>query len=324
MTFDRRLALVVPLAAAVLAGACGDYSNEDLEFMNALPQGSDVHAEIPPVSSALELTNEAELAQKTHDVTTNFNGLADTFVSLVDAVRSYPPTTRTPTSRTWGPFPADRAQMKNLDWQTRMIVSFDETVADQFDYEIDMHRDGNADTDWPTFMSGHFEAGHTARRGVGHVELDTAKVRAEGLDASDLGMLDDLVVDYATVADPITIDMTITDLADPASTNPAPVVVYHYSGFAGGQGKMVFDLLGNVIPGPATEDMRVTSQWLASGAGEAVLTVVSGDGVGSTQTECWGTDFAATYNSKPWAPLEQVPMPPPADPGALCPDISTP
>ena len=320
--FDRRLILVVPLAAAVLSGACGDYSNEDLEFMNALPQKSDLQASIPAVSSAVELANEAELAQKTHDVTNTFNGLTDGLLAIVDAVRSFSPTTRTPTSRTWGPFQTDKT--KNPDWQTKMTVSRDQTVADQFDYEIDVHKDGNADDDWPTFIDGHFQAGQTARRGMGHVELVTAKVRAEGLDVSDLGMLDHLEIDYDTLADPVTIDMTITDLADPASADPAPVVVYSYSRTAAGRGEMVFDIFANIITGPAIEDMRVTSQWLASGAGEATLMVVSGDGVGSTQTECWSASFVATYNDKPWATMEDVPMSPPGDPGDLCPDISMP
>ena len=291
--------------------------------MNALPERSDLSANMPPVSSALALADEAELAQKTHDVTNTFNGLADTLVSMVDWIRSFPPTTRTPDSRTWGPFGADPKKMKNLDWQTRMIVSRDQTVADRFDYEIDVHKDGNADTDWPTFISGFFDTAHTARRGVGHVELDTAKVRAEGLDVSDLGMLDNLKIDYQTVGDPLTINMTITDLPDPATSDPAPVVVYSYKANAAGRGQMVFDIFANIITGPAVEDMRVTSNWLPSGAGEAVLMVVSGDGVGSMQTECWGPDFVATYNNKPWSTTEDVPQPPPADPIGLCPDIST-
>ncbi len=324
MRSDRSSLLVPVVALVFLLGACGDYSNEDLEFMNAVPQSSDLHADIPAVTSAVELADEAELAKQTHTVTTTFNGLADTLVTLVDTVRSYSPTSRTPTSRTWGPFRFDKTKLKNLNWQMRVVVLRDQTVADRFDYEIDVHKDGNSDLDWPTFVGGFFDSGHTARRGVGHLVLDTVKVRAEGLDVSDLGMLDNLTIDYDTLDDPLTIDMTIKDLPVAGSADPGSIVVYSYSQTAAGQGEMIFDLIGNLIAGPAIEDLRVTSQWLSTGAGKATVNVLSGDGAGALQTECWNASFVATYNSKPWSAVEDVPANPPADPGDLCPAISTP
>jgi hypothetical protein len=322
MRSEHVLLLVLPVAT--LLGACGDYSNEDLEFMNAVPQSSDLHADIPAVTSAVELADEAELAKQTHTVTTTFNGMADTLVTLVDTVRSYPPTSRTPDSRTWGPFGFDKTKLKNLNWQLRVIVARDSTVADRFDYEIDVHKDGNADTDWPAFVSGFFDAGHTARRGVGQLLLDTAKGRAEGLDVSDFGALDNLTIKYDTLDDPLTIDMTINDLPAAGSPDPGSMVVYSYSQAAAGQGEMIFDLIGNLIAGPAIEDLRVTSQWLTTGAGKATVKVLSGDGAGLTQTECWNASFVATYNDKPWSAAEDVPATPPADPGDLCPAISMP
>jgi hypothetical protein len=325
MRSDRRFIVsLLPLLALPFA-ACGDYSNEDLEFMNAVPQSSDLHAAIPAVTSAVELADEAELAKQTHTVTTTFNGLADTLVTLIDTVRSYSPTSRTPDSRTWGPFRFDQTKLKNLNWWLRVVVSRSETVADRFEYEIDVHKDGNADTDWPAFVSGFFDAGHTARRGVGHLDLETAQVRAEGLDVSDLGTLDKLAIDYDTLDDPLTIDMTIVDLPAAGSADPGSMVVYSYSQTSAGQGEMVFDLIGNIITTtPAIEDLRVTSQWLTTGAGRATVDVLSGDGAGLIQTECWNASFAATYNSKPWSAAEDVPPNPPADPGDLCPAISMP
>ena len=85
---------------------------------------------------------------------------------------------------------------------------------------------------------------------------------------------------------------------------------------------MTFDVIGNLIPlTPAIEDMRVTSRWLSSGEGRADLTVVSGDGAGAMQTQCWDRSFQETYDSKPWAPTEDFPANPPGDPAAICPDI---
>ena len=315
---SRRLGLAL---AALLAAGCGNYSNEDLDYMNALPESSDLRANIPRVS-AVELADEAELARSTHNTTNGFNGLLMSLVGIVDTVRSYPPTARTATSRVWGPFPADRKQLKNLDWETRMTVSRDDTTPNQFDYEIAVHHAGAADTDWPVFISGRFRAGHTARRGVGHVELITAAVRAEGLDVSDLGMLDHLEIDYDTVGDPTWITMKVTDLPDPTSGDPPPLITYEYRATAAGQGQMTFDVFANVITvTSAVEDMKVVSSWLSTGEGRATLKIVAGDGVGLQQTECWNKSFQPTFNDKPWMPMEDVPENPPGDPVAVCPII---
>jgi hypothetical protein len=306
---------------AALAAGCGNYSNEDLEFMNALPERDALAVAIPPVTSAIALAREAELARATHDTTRGLNALSGSLVAIVDAVRSFPPTARTDSSRIWGPFPND-PKGKNPTWQTRMIVSRNDNTAGQFDYEIDEHEVGTADTDWSVFVRGFFLGGRSARRGTGHVELLTADVRAKGLDVSDLGVLDHLEIDYDTLADPLTLTMHITDLPDPGSTEPAPRAEYRYRANALGQGEMTFDLFKNVVPGDAIEDVRIVSQWLPTGEGMATLMVVSGDGMGvARQLECWDRSFAATYNDKPFAPGEDVPATPPGDPTGFCPVI---
>jgi hypothetical protein len=76
---------------------------------------------------------------------------------------------------------------------------------------------------------------------------------------------------------------------------------------------MAFSLTGNIVPGPAIETVTLNAGWLSSGAGKATLAVVSGDGVGLTQTECWDATFAVTYNDKPWSTAEDT-----GDP-SLCP-----
>jgi hypothetical protein len=320
MTSDRRVLLALPLAASCLflLGACGDYSNEDLAFMNALPENDELRVNLPARSAALAPATEAELARTTHDVTATFNGLLGDLTNMVDYIRSFPPTSRTPDSRTWGPYPTDRAQKINLDWKMRMIMSRDLTVPDQFDYEIDAHEDGTSDLAWIVYVRGSFLAGQTARRGTGHVELVTAGLRAAGFDVSGLGQLDNLVIDYNTLGDPISVNMTVTDLPTAGSSDPASQVLYGYEATAAGQGQMTFDLIGQLIAGPAIEDLRVTSKWLPTGEGIAVLMVVSGDGAGSQQTECWDSSFDATLNIKPWGTAaEQVA----GDQALVCPNI---
>jgi hypothetical protein len=300
MTCDRRIVLVLPLLAALVGAGCGNYSNEDLEFMNALPEQDELRANIPARSSAISSADEAELARMTHNATRDFNGLLATLVGMVDTIRSYLPTSRTPDSRIWGPYPADRRNMKNLDWQSRMIVSRDASDASRFDYEIAAHKAGTADTEWPIFLRGWFQAGKTARRGMGHVELVTANVRAAGMDVSDLNMLDRLEIDYDTTSSPISINMTLTDLPDPVSLK-ATMLVYSYKATAEGQGQMTFDVYGVIPPGTQDQHLSVTSQWLGTGEGRSRLAVVTGNGMGPQQVECWDRSFRETFNDKPWA-----------------------
>jgi len=92
--------VAVLLAAAAFA-ACGNYSNEDLEFMNAVPARQDFVASIP---RDLMPANEAELAKDTHGVINTFNGALD-FLKIADVIRMYPPTSRIPDGRIWGPAP---------------------------------------------------------------------------------------------------------------------------------------------------------------------------------------------------------------------------
>ena len=196
-----------------------------------------------------------------------------------------------------------------------MIIQRAPGDATLFLYEIDFHLVGAADTDGPWLLQGQFQVSGTARHGAGSFDVDTAAVRAEGLDPG-LGMLDHLHVDYSTVAFPVKVAMDVTNLPDPTMPNAAREAQYTYEAAADGQGQMTFDLFGNLVAGPQEEQVSVVSQWLGTGEGRATLSVVSGDGAGLAQTECWDHQFLPTYNDKPWSRAEDT-----GDP-SLCPDIA--
>jgi hypothetical protein len=293
--------LLVLIAVASLPGACGNYSNEDLEFMNVLPERDQLAAAIPARSSAITDAEEAELARTTHQVTATFNGMVDAFMAPVDAIRSFSPSSRTPDSRTWGPYPSQ----EHPGWLVRMIVRRDAVDRALFNYEIDFHLGGAADTDWPTLMAGHFQAGGTARRGTGSFDVTTAAVRAEGLDP-DLGFLDQMHVDYTTLAFPVTVTMAVTNLPNPADPGAIMSFTYTYKAAADGQGQMTFDFSGNLVAGPMLDVASVTSDWLGSGQGRAVARIIQGEAAGAQQIECWDASFRTSFNDKPWAPAEDV------------------
>jgi hypothetical protein len=301
------------LAAPVFAAACGNYSNEDLEYMNAVPAGSELTATLPAYASTLPASSEAELAQTTHSVTTQFNQMLDNALGGVDAIRSYAPTSRTPTSRIWGPFPSD----KQPGWDWKLTVSHDDPQSTVFGYELDVENTADPAGGWLTFLTGSFDATLGVRKGSGTLAMDTSKLTPAGF-PFDQGTapFTTLTVTYETLDTPTSVTMTIDRMAD--ATNAVSSVVYTYAAQADGSGQMSFTLTGNFIAGPAIETVAVVSAWLPSGAGKATETIEEGDDAGLTQTECWNASFASTYNDKPWST-------PPEDSGdpSACPSLPT-
>jgi hypothetical protein len=303
----RALALVLALPPLALAG-CGNYSNEDLEFENAFPDGDQIQPAIPPAKIAV--ADEADLAQLTHNVTTGLNGLLSAIVNLVDAIRSQPPTSRGDNSRTWGPAPANN----QFGWLARMMIWRDSTDPSQLDYDIAFHKAGGADTDWPELLTGWFRAGQTVRRGRGHFEIDTATLRAEGFDPN-LGLLDHMTVDYDTGGDPVVVQMDITNLPDPTNAAALLSAAYDYASALDGRRQMTFDFAANIVPGPMIETTRVISQWLDTGEGKATMTIVAGEALGAMEAQCWDRTFRADYTHKDWSP-------PDVGTPDVCPDIA--
>jgi hypothetical protein len=302
----RRTLVWVPLMLV----ACGNYSNDDLEYMNAVPAGTELVATLPAYSTALPLSREAELAQTTHSVTNQFNQMLDNALGGVDSIRSYAPTSRAATSRTWGPFPSD--QQPGWDW--KLTVSHDDPQSTVFGYELDVENTGAPAAGWLTFLTGSFDATEGVRKGIGTLTMDAGTLASAGF-PFDQGTapFTTLTVAYQTLGYPITVTMTI--LRTPDATNQASSVVYTYAAQADGSGQMSFTLIGNFITGPAIETVAVTAAWLPTGGGEATEKVEQGDGAGLVQTECWDASFAVTYNDKPWLPSEDF-----GDPAA-CPSL---
>src|SRR5450432_375787 len=297
----RLLRCTLLLMPAVFAAACGNYSNEDLEYMNAVPAGAQLTATLPAYSSTLPASSEAELAQTTHSVTTQFNQMLDNALGGVDAIRSYAPTSRTPTSRIWGPFPSD----KQPGWDWQLTVTHDDPQSTVFGYKLEVENTADLTLGWLTFLTGSFDATEGVRKGMGSLTMDTSALTPAGF-PFDQGTapFTTLTVTYQTLSYPINVTMTIDRTPDAA--NQASSVVYTFAAQADGSGQMSFTLTGNFIVGPAIETVAVTSAWLPTGAGKATEMVEQGDGAGLTQTECWDATFAATYNDKPWSASEDL------------------
>jgi hypothetical protein len=299
MTSDKWIGAIA-VACAVGAG-CGNYSNEDLEFMAAVPTTTELAVELP---AAVNTTTEAELAKKTHDSIATVNGALRSVLGLVDGIRAYTPSSRTDDSRTWGPFP----DQQHPGWSWELIVSRDPQTPTTFTYELQV-QDAGAGIPWLVFVSGSFDGAGGARLGSGRVAADFQSLADAGF-ALDAGAknLADLSIAYQNFdldGSPTEVTMTMDSTPDPV-TGAVTTLSIVYAILADRSGEMAFTLTGNLIPGPATEVLEVNSQWLSSGAGEGTMRVASGDGAGLQQTECWDSSFAPTFNLKPWSTEENV------------------
>ena len=297
-------AIVSPLVLVLaLAAGCGNYSNEDLEFMNAMPATEELSAEIP-ARSALTVGNEAELAKQTHNVVKVFNGLMFEMLGLVDLIRSFPPSERGPNMRSWGPVREDKPSQRA--WQWRFVV--ERTAPKTFAYELLLSRIAEPNTEWP-LLTGEFTSAEGARRGVGSFTMATDTLRAQGFPFDDGGLkIRSIDVEYATAELPIMVHMELLTYPDPADTSMWVTTMYDYGAQENGQGALRFSISGNLDPAtPAIETLTVTSRWLPTGEGRAEARIELGDGIGATETQCWGPDFNPTYTDKPWAPTPDAP-----------------
>ena len=286
MTSRNSSALLV--LAALCLSACGNYSNEDLDFQLALPEDGDLDAKLPQA-----LTNDAssEYYKATRQVVTTFNGGATALVGLVDRVRGHSPTSRNGAQRIWGPFSDDN----HPGWQIRVVM---ERFADpsapppafQISYSVQLRNTTQGGSSFFDFMTGNYKSSGSARRGEGDMHLDVQTARDAGYSVDDFGEMSQLSLDYHTLNYPITVNMNITNVAT-AKTLGA---TYGYSENADGSGQLTFDWTVDVVPGVAgATDVSFISRWLGSGAGRADAYLANGKvPVG---TDCWGLDTVADY-----------------------------
>jgi hypothetical protein len=289
---SNRLLLFACLGAIC---ACGNYSNDDLDFQLALPEQTDM--EVRMQLSVMRL-DSAEYYRATRTAITTFNDMVGKLIGLVDLVRGTTPTSRNGAERVWGPWPVD----KYPDWELRLVMQRSGLSPSllHMDYWLQLRPVGAGDSAWVSFLVGSYTSSGSARSGQGEVHLLASEPRAAGYPVDDdagLVELDRLDVTYDTSAFPIRVTMTVTNLPSAATRTGS----YQYFQNQDGSGQMRFDWQGTSDTG-AQVSATMQAEWIGSGAGRADLTaVLSADQptvVTTLGTDCWGDDSVATYSSR--------------------------
>jgi hypothetical protein len=294
------------LLLGCLAAACGgNLSNDDLEFLNALPAREDLASKLPggerSVSAGslrqrtdpLALGEPSQLYADTREASDEFNTGMDGLLTLLEEIRKLPPTTRAPDVRIWGPW-------QDSDHPGHEVRFAMKREAERFDYALQYRPTGSGEEAWWSAVEGSFRADGGLRKGEGAVRLLVAETKAHGFDVGGLAGMDRLDIVYQTRALPIRVQMRFV----PASTGTASEILYAYREIPGGLGEMGF-LLHDVdtLPGTRREELAILSRWTRDRGGVGVIAVTGGDvpaGFNATQVECWDASFRVTYMKRSW------------------------
>lgn len=310
------------LLLSCLCAACGgNFSNEDLEFFNALPVREELSSKLPGSGAGAQgvrrrvdrlqapgLGEPSQLYLDTRRASEEFNEGIYGLLTLLEGIRQVPPTAREPERRLWGPWPAQ----EHPGHEARFAM---QRQGAQFDYWLQFRPVRAGEEAWWSLLEGAFQADGGLRKGEGQLSLRLAEARARGLGIGGLAYLDRLDVSYQTRELPLRVEAHF--LLAPGQ--PTSEVRYAYREVTGGLGEMGFLLEdGNVVPGVRLEQLRLASRWTQDRGGVGLLSVTGGDvprGMTYTQVECWDASFRITYVARSWEGRAI------GDPAA-CPDVS--
>jgi len=306
---SRSLVGFAPLTSALLVVAllgCGNYSNEDLAFVEALPEQGDLQASLPRQGTLT--VNADDWYRTTKALIAIFNGAVEKSLALIGSIRHQYPTRRINHGRVWGPYPAE--DKPGWSWMMVMRETNPAGGGSLFTYQLGFVPRGSANENaLIAVLSGTFAPSATTRGGHGTINVDTAEARLNDIPL-DNDNLASLKGSYANDAWPRTIELTwipVTPNPPPAQDpkGPGDSSKSHYSFQLeqSGEGRVTYsyDDAGNPasLPGPAGLDQfGVVSRWQPTGIGRADAKVTSGDFAGATITHCWDDSLQTSYKAE--------------------------
>ena len=284
--------ILVPslVVLTVVVAACGDYSNEDIVFLEAIPNASALSIKVAAGPSTA-LTADASLHTDTVVTAQGVNAALGVILGLLDLVRTLPPSHRTATSRTWGPF--DDHSHPGFEIE----VTLTRGASGPYDFAFAERKVLGGGAFTPVITGTFFT--QSAHLGHGTLHFATSSQAQVGFDGGNPN-LSTLDVVYANDQSPRRVTTTIagTDEKDgrPVSTT------YAFEEAPDTSGKLVFDLSTDFLGDGGKEDLHLVSVWRADGAGRSdgeisgdALNMLLGDGGSDRIAECWNANFAETY-----------------------------
>ena len=278
-------------SALLLLAACGNLSNEDLAFLEALPQKDQLHLSVPGNGTSQNLCSlgSADVWTNAKSTGDGINAVVDSTTALVDQIRAIPPTTRDTDSRTWGPFPD--GQHPGFLVQVNMSRELDAAgVPWRWLYSIEERK---PPADFVPILEGEF-FGAQARDGIGRMTLHFENIAALGINKpSDPTFPAHFYYDLAS--DPHTVAL---DLTNGISGFGLVGFYYGYAGYADGHGRFDYAFPST---NPAGCLVQVNADFTAKGAGKATFTLQCPVATFGPVTQCWDVSACIVYADDPFA-----------------------
>ncbi len=309
------LLFIAVIAACAWLMACEEEEDDSddymFEYYYAIPSEESLRLELPGADYENDdygykaVGDHAKFYTETVQHTRNVNAHILGMLSIIDEITSYPYTSHSGGTYTWGPW-----QDTGLDQaQARFIL--DHTGGGTFDYLFQWRpKDSNSDADWTTVWEGRVEASaDTARRGIGHFSIDFDAASAIDWTVEERGQI---VTDYDTVSDGREINLEFVNfIGDDAEDDTQPLnAEYFYHNRADNSGYFVYEWYLDIFAEDASDNQNehawFNTRWQTDGAGRTDVVIGEGDiadfepipGVGVesfNSAECWGSDYLRTY-----------------------------
>jgi len=277
-------------AALALLSACGNLSNEDIAFVEAMPRSQQLHVQVPSGSTSQSLCSigSADVYASAKATGLAINSGVDDILTLVEQIRTVTPTTRDEDSRTWGPFPDQKHPGVLI--KVVMVRELDATRT-PWRWIFTISASGSPAGYLP-ILEGEF-FGPQARDGIGRLTLHFENSTTLGINnPGDPNFPARFYYDLS--GDPKTISLDLT-----AGVNAFGLISfdYFYAGYADGHGQFDF-----AVPDPKSGcAVDISTFFNAQGAGRDVFRLRCGSTLSSDVKQCWDAAGCLTFIDDPFA-----------------------
>jgi hypothetical protein len=331
-----RIALLLLVVTSTVLSACGNYDPETRLFRQIAPKPEQVQLDPPGAAiqgeagdpnateQALEICGERNLRCQAQNIADGLNGLTFNLLTVVDTVLQFPPTTREPGRRVWGPHFDRRGQNTFRFEMLRLgdgeagsvegefvycahITPGDVTGADTSDISCadEEHASGLVRVISGTLIPGE-ELGEAARAGAGVLAF-------EGMNLARIDPNTELpatfAIAYDNTEDRTQISIQIEEVALDENQPFFGPAFYAYTRETDESGTFAFATRAQFVSsGPfepiitsELEEFYISSQWQSDLAGRADAAICGGD-IGEScevdpvlATHCWDVDLQTTF-----------------------------
>ena len=272
------------LAALFLLSACGNLSNEDIAFAEALPRTGDLQVSLPAQSTQPACTRgqASQWVTGARDTGNKINAGIDDVLGIVNAIRMATPTRRQPDLRVWS-FPDQNHPGVQIEASLLRVATppGSDPAAQPWSFAIDARRGSGP---FLEILYAHF-VGANARAGQGLIAIDFDNSRAlqinKPTDPTGVMMIH---YDLTGLARTLRVELGATGLG-------LAQFSYFFSGNPDGSGH--FDYVFFDAPG---NRFALQTAFTPTGVGKAHMSVTTAqNGVTGTLDECWDAAGCLTY-----------------------------